>query len=122
MTRQRPNSGTPVRTTDATFPFDVLRASGPVLVDFYADWCGMCRQLAPVLEQLAGDLAGQLTVVTHDVEVNPATPERLAIRSIPTLVRFADGEERARLINVVRRDAILAEISPHLRGAGQASR
>jgi thioredoxin 1 len=100
--------------TGASFPFEVLRADRPVLVDFYADWCGACQQLAPVLDDLAGDYDGRVKVVKVDVERHAATAERLDIRGIPTLVLFTSGEERWRLVNVTRKAAITAELDAAL--------
>src|SRR3712207_4351809 len=96
----------PRATTDARFRFDVLKATGPVLVDFHADWCRSCQLLSPVLDELAADWAGRLTVVKLDVERNPATYKAYGIQSIPTLILFEDGQERARFVNVIRRAAI----------------
>lgn len=93
-------------TTAARFPFDVLRADGPVLVDFHADWCTSCRLLDPVLNELARDWAGRLEVVKIDVEKHPTTADRYGVQSIPTLVLFVNGEEQLRLVNVVRRQSI----------------
>jgi thioredoxin 1 len=93
-------------TTAARFPFDVLRATGPVLVNFHADWCRSCRVLDPVLDELARDWAGRLEVVKLDVEKHPTTADRYGVQSIPTLVLFVNGEEQLRLVNVVRRQAI----------------
>jgi thioredoxin 1 len=104
--------------TDASFPFEVLRADRPVLVDFYADWCGACQQLAPVLDELAGDYDGRVKVVKIDVEHHPATAERLGVRGIPTLVLFDGGEERWRLVNVTRKPAIAAELDATLDPSG----
>lgn len=104
----------PFPVTDATFPFEVLRGDGPVLVDFYADWCGACRALAPVFEQLAADYDGRVRFAKVDVEKHEATAARLGIKGIPALVLFEGGEERWRLVNVVRRQAIAEELDRSL--------
>ena len=96
----------PKNTTDARFRFDVLKAEGPVLVDFHADWCRPCQLLGPVLDELAAEWAGRLKIVKVDVERNPATYKAYGIQSIPTLILFDGGEERARFVNVIRRAAI----------------
>jgi thioredoxin 1 len=93
-------------TTDSRFRFDVLQAEGPVLVDFYADWCRSCLQLAPILARLAEHWAGSVKVVTLDVERNPATAARLDVRGLPTLVLFDGGVEQLRLVDVLRYDTI----------------
>jgi thioredoxin 1 len=100
----------PRTTTDARFVFDVLRADGPVLVDFYADWCRSCQLLAPVLDELAEDWGDRVRIVKLDVEANQATAARYGVKSIPTLVVFEHGEERDRMVNVIRRQAIEAVV------------
>ena len=96
----------PRTTTDGRFTFDVLRAEGAVLVDFHADWCRSCQLLDPVLDELAEAWGERIRIVKLDVETNPHTAARYGVRSIPTLVLFEDGEERDRLVNVIRRQAI----------------
>lgn len=96
----------PRTTTDGRFVFDVLRADGPVLVDFHADWCRACQLLDPVLDELAAAWGERIRIVKLDVEANPHTAARHGVRSIPTLVLFDRGEEQERLVNVIRRQAI----------------
>ena len=81
--------------TDETFATDVLSAPGPVLVDFWAEWCGPCRAIAPALEELAGEFAGKLTVAKVNIDENPETPNNYAVRGIPTLILFKDGKPAA---------------------------
>lgn len=81
--------------TDASFEKEVLKANGPVLVDFWAEWCRPCKQIAPTLEELADDMADSLTVAKIDVEHNPGTPVKYGVRAIPTLILFKDGEVAA---------------------------
>ena len=76
--------------TDASFEHDVLQSSTPVLVDFWAEWCGPCRMVAPVLEQLAAEQAGKLKVVKVNVDENPQTPAKFGIRGIPTVILFKE--------------------------------
>lgn len=81
-----------LEATDATFDEIVLKSDLPVLVDFWAPWCGPCRALAPVLEELAKDMEGQARIVKVNVDENQALPNKFAIRSIPTLILFNKGE------------------------------
>jgi thioredoxin 1 len=81
-----------VQVSDASFEQDVLKASGPVLVDFWAEWCGPCKMIAPVLEDLAEEFAGKLTIVKLNIDANPDTAPAYGVRGIPTLIIFKDGE------------------------------
>ena len=78
--------------TDQSFATDVLEAEGPVLVDFWADWCGPCKAIAPALEEIGAVYAGKLTVAKVNIDENPVTPNNYAVRGIPTLILFKDGQ------------------------------
>ena len=78
--------------TDESFKQEVLEAPGPVLVDFWAEWCGPCKAVAPVLDELARDYAGKLTVAKVDIDENPVTPNEYWVRGIPTMLLFRDGK------------------------------
>jgi thioredoxin 1 len=78
--------------TDESFRQDVLEAPGPVLVDFWAEWCGPCKAVGPILDELARDYAGKLTVAKVDIDENPVTPNEYAVRGIPTMLLFRDGK------------------------------
>ena len=87
--------------TDQTFDFDVLKAEGPVLVDFWAEWCGPCKMIGPALEEIAGELAGKLTVAKVNIDENPVTPNNYAVRGIPTLIMFKNGKPAATQVGAV---------------------
>ena len=83
------------KVTDDSFESDVLKSSVPVLVDFWAEWCGPCKAIAPALEDLAKDMAGKLTVAKINIDENPGTPSNYRVRGIPTLILFKDGQVAA---------------------------
>jgi len=92
--------------TDGNFKTDVLSASGPVLVDFWAEWCGPCRMLAPVVDRIAQANEGKLVVGKMNVDENPETPQKYGIQGIPTLIIYNKGEEVQRLVGFQAQEAI----------------
>jgi len=85
----------PNHVTDVSFEQDVLKSSGPVVVDFWAEWCGPCHAIAPALEELASELDGKVTIAKLNIDENPQTAIRYGVRSIPTLIMFKNGEPMA---------------------------
>ncbi|HWD68245.1 MAG TPA: thioredoxin [Caulobacteraceae bacterium] len=96
-----------VAVTDSTFESEVLKAPGPVLVDFWAEWCGPCKQIAPALEQIAGELGDKITIAKLDIEESPTTPSRYGVRGIPTLMLFRDGRMASMKVGAMPKQKIL---------------
>lgn len=92
--------------TDQNFEQEVLKNGQPALIDFWATWCAPCRALAPVVEQIADQYAGKITVYKMDVDNNPETPGRYGVRGIPTLILFKDGQAVGQLVGAVPKDQI----------------
>ena len=100
--------------TDATFDEVIGASDKPILVDFWAEWCGPCKMIAPILEELAVEQAENFTIGKLDVDVNVATAAKFSVMSIPTLLLFKDGEVVARLVGAKPKGAMLQEISANL--------
>jgi thioredoxin len=106
---------TPVTITTSNFEHDVLQTPGPVLIDFWAPWCGPCRLVGPVVEEIATQYAGRLTVGKLNVDEHPAVPQRYGITGIPALVFFHEGQVRDTVVGAVPQPVLTARVDEVLR-------
>ncbi len=107
-------AGNTVTVTDASFADDVLGSDKLVLVDFWATWCGPCRMVAPVLEEIAGEHADKITIAKLDVDANPTVARDYQVLSIPTLILFKGGEPVKQIVGAKPKAALLADLSDYL--------
>jgi thioredoxin 1 len=103
-----------VHTSDATFEEDVLKSATPVLLDFWAEWCGPCKAIAPVLDEVADVYQERIRIAKSNVDDNPATATKFGIRSIPTLVLIKNGAVVAQKVGAVTKSQLAAFLDPHL--------
>ena len=107
-------AGATKTVTDASFTADVLQSELPVLVDFWAEWCGPCKMVAPVLEEIAGENAAKLTIVKLNIDENPETARAYSIMSIPTMAVFQGGQIVKSIVGAKPKAAILKDLAPYL--------
>lgn len=104
----------PTPVTDDNFEEEVLKSSVPVITDFWAEWCGPCHAVAPILEQIAAEHDGELKVAKLDVDSNPATATKYGIRGIPTMIIFKNGDPVETLVGWMPKEQLLKKLEPHL--------
>ena len=103
-----------IQTSDASFDQDVLKSEKPVVVDFWAEWCGPCKMIAPVLDEIASEQAGKVRIAKLNVDDNPDIARRFDVMSIPTLIVFQDGQPKKRLVGAKGKGQLLDELSEFL--------
>ncbi len=103
-----------VHTSDATFESDVLKSAEPVLLDFWAEWCGPCKAIAPMLDEAASEYKGRLKIAKINIDENPAVPPRFGIRGIPTLILFKNGTVAAQKVGALSKSQLAAFLESNL--------
>ena len=103
-----------VHVSDSSFEQDVLKSNVPVLLDFWAEWCGPCKMIAPMLDQIAAEYAGKVVVAKMNVDENPKTPMKFSVRGIPTLILFKNGQLQGQKIGAVRKADVVAFLDSNL--------
>ena len=109
-----------VHTSDATFAQDVLKSDKPVLLDFWAEWCGPCKMIAPILDEIAGEYQDRLRIAKLNIDENPQTPPKYGIRGIPTLILFKNGTVHAQKVGALSKSQLSAFLESNLDGAAGA--
>ena len=112
--------GKPQVVSDQNFETEVIKSETPVLVDFWAAWCGPCRMVAPVLEEIANEQGENVKIAKLDVDANPITAGRFGVRSIPTMILFKNGREADRVVGYHPKEQLLKKLQPHITGTAAA--
>ena len=111
----------PQVVSDQNFETEVIKSDTPVLVDFWAAWCGPCRMVAPVLEEIANEQGEKVKIAKLDVDANPITAGRFGVRSIPTMILFKNGRETQRIVGYMPKERLLQQLNPHLGTSASAA-
>ena len=108
------SSDTIKHVSDASFETDVVKANGPVLVDFWAEWCGPCKMIAPMLNEIADEYQGKVSIVKVNIDENPKTPQKFNVRGIPTLILFKNGQVEGQKVGALRKTDLAAFLDSKL--------
>jgi|TARA_Y100001970_G_scaffold4314_1_gene4997 thioredoxin 1 len=105
---------TTLKVTDENFEAEVIKASKPVIVDFWAEWCGPCKMIGPILEEISDEMSDQITIAKHNIDENPNRPTQYGIRGIPTMLLFKDGELKANKVGATTKSNIVSWIKENI--------
>jgi thioredoxin 1 len=103
-----------VNITDENFDTEVLKSSRPIVVDFWAEWCGPCKQIGPVLEEISNEMADEVTIAKHNIDNEPNTPTKYGVRGIPTMLLFKDGDLKATKVGATTKSNIVSWIKENI--------
>ena len=103
-----------IKITDDNFETEVLKSSKPTIVDFFADWCGPCKQIAPVLEEISDELKDKIKIAKHDIDNEPNTPTKYGVKGIPTMLLFKNGELKSTKVGATTKSNIIAWINENI--------
>jgi thioredoxin 1 len=112
----------PIKVSDASFQNDVLNAKGPVVVDFWAEWCGPCKMIAPALDELSTEMTGKVTIAKINIDENPHVPQKYGVRGIPTMMIFQGGQVAATKVGALPKSKIKEWIESSIAATGSAAR
>ena len=105
---------TTVNVTDENFDTEVLKSAKPIIVDFWAEWCGPCKQIGPTLEEISNEMANEITIAKHNIDNEPNTPTRYGVRGIPTMLLFKSGELKATKVGATTKSNIVSWIKENI--------
>ena len=103
-----------VNVTDENFETEVIKAGKPVIVDFWAEWCGPCKQIAPTLEEISDEMSNEVTIAKHNIDEEPNTPTKYGVRGIPTMLLFKDGELKSTKVGAIPKSEVVSWIKENI--------